>query len=117
MVAVVVSSENKCYYCLVAHGAAVRVLSGNPELGEQMVMNYRTADLDRRQRAMLDFASHLTRAPATVTEEHSQALRDAGLSDSAIWDLSNLIGFYNMTNRVAIASDMQPNPEYHSQSR
>ena len=117
MVAVVVSSENKCFYCLVAHGAAVRVLSGGPVLGEHMVMNYRSAKLDKRQRAMLDFTSHLTRSPATVTEEHTQALRDAGLSDSAIWDLSNLIGFYNMSNRVAIASDMQPNPEYHSQSR
>lgn len=117
MVAVVVSSENKCFYCLVAHGAAVRVLSGDPVLGEHMVMNYRSAKLDNRQRAMLDFTSHLTRSPATVTEEHTQALRDAGLSDSAIWDLSNLIGFYNMSNRVAIASDMQPNPEYHNQSR
>ena len=117
MVAVVVSSENKCFYCLVAHGAAVRVLSGDPQLGEHLVMNYRSAKLDKRQRAMLDFASLLTRAPATVSEEHIEALRDAGLSDSAIWDLSNLIGFYNMTNRVAIASDMQPNPEYHSQSR
>ncbi|MGB1951081.1 MAG: peroxidase-related enzyme [Marinobacter sp.] len=117
MVAVVVSSENKCFYCLVAHGAAVRVLSGDPQLGEHMVMNYRSARLDKRQRAMLDFASLLTRSPATVGEEQIQALREAGLSDSAIWDLSNLIGFYNMTNRVAIASDMQPNPEYHSQSR
>lgn len=117
MVAVVVSSENKCFYCLVAHGAAVRVLSGDPTLGEHMVMNYRSAKLDKRQRAMLDFTSHLTRSPATVTEEHVQTLRDAGLSDRAIWDLSNLIGFYNMSNRVAIASDMQPNPEYHSQSR
>jgi uncharacterized peroxidase-related enzyme len=117
MVAVVVSSENKCFYCLVAHGAAVRVLSGDPQLGEHMVMNYRSAKLDKRQRAMLDFASHLTRSPATVTEDDIQALRDAGLSDRGIWDLSNLIGFYNMSNRVAIASDMQPNPEYHSQSR
>lgn len=117
MVAVVVSSENKCFYCLVAHGAAVRVLSGDPQLGEHLVMNYRSAKLDKRQRAMLDFAFQLTHSPATVTEEHMQALRDAGLSDRAIWDLSNLIGFYNMSNRVAIASDMQPNPEYHSQSR
>ncbi|MEC7815401.1 MAG: peroxidase-related enzyme [Pseudomonadota bacterium] len=117
MVAVVVSSENKCYYCLVAHGAAVRVLSGDPQLGEHLVMNYRSARLDRRQRAMLDFASHLTRSPTTTAEEHIQALRDAGLSDRAIWDLSNLIGFYNMTNRVAIASDMQPNIDYHSQGR
>lgn len=117
MVAVVVSSENKCFYCLVAHGAAVRVLSGDPQLGEHLVMNYRTADLTPRQRAMLDYASLLTRTPALVTEHDTQALRDAGLSDRAIWDLSNLIGFYNMSNRVAIASDMQPNPEYHSQGR
>lgn len=117
MIAVVVSSENKCFYCLVAHGAAVRVMSKDPTLGEHLVMNYRTAKLDKRQRAMLDFASHLTRSPQTVMEDQVQALRDAGFSDSGIWDLSNVIGFYNMSNRVAIASDMQPNPEYHSQSR
>ncbi|SHL89624.1 peroxidase-related enzyme [Vreelandella subglaciescola] len=117
MIAVVVSSENKCFYCLVAHGAAVRVMSADPTLGEHLVMNYRTTKLDRRQRAMLDFASHLTRSPQTVMENQVQALRDAGFSDSGIWDLSNVIGFYNMSNRVAIASDMQPNPEYHSQSR
>ncbi|MFT7339544.1 MAG: putative peroxidase-related enzyme [Marinobacter maritimus] len=117
MVAVVVSSENKCFYCLVAHGAAVRVLSGDPTLGEHLVMNYRSAKMDKRQRAMLDFASLLTRSPATVAEDEVQALRDAGFSDSGIWDLSNIIGFYNMSNRVAIASDMRPNPEYHSQSR
>lgn len=117
MVAVVVSSENKCFYCLVAHGAAVRVMSGDPTLGEHLVMNYRSANLDKRQRAILDFASLLTREPAKVTESDIQALRDAGLTDRGIWDLSNLIGFYNMSNRVAIASDMRPNAEYHSQSR
>lgn len=117
MVAVVVSSENKCFYCLVAHGAAVRVMSGDPALGEHLVMNYRSANLDKRQRAMLDFASQLTRSPETVAEDEVQALRDAGFSDGGIWDLSNVIGFYNMSNRVAIASDMRPNPEYHNQSR
>lgn len=117
MIAVVVSSENKCFYCLVAHGAAVRVLSGDPLLGEHLVMNYRSAQLDQRQRTMLDYASLLTRSPATVTEAHTQTLREAGFSDRAIWDIANLIGFYNMSNRVAIASDMQPNTEYHSQSR
>lgn len=117
MIAVVVSSENKCFYCLVAHGAAVRVMSGDPTLGEHLVMNYRTAKLDKRQRAMLDFASLLTRSPATVAEDEVQALRDVGFSERAIWDIGNLIGFYNMSNRVAIASDMRPNPEYHSQNR
>jgi len=117
MVAVVVSAENKCFYCLVAHGAAVRVLSGDPTLGEHLVMNYRTATLDKRQRAMLDYASLLTHSPATVGEEQVQALRDAGFSDGGIWDLGNVIGFYNMSNRVAITSGMRPNPEYHSQAR
>jgi uncharacterized peroxidase-related enzyme len=117
MVAVVVSSENKCFYCLVAHGAAVRKYSGDPVLGEHLVMNYRSATLNPRHRAMLDFASVLTRAPATVAESDIEALRQAGLSDRAIWDLSNVIGFYNMTNRVAIASDMRPNPDYHTQDR
>lgn len=117
MVAVVVSSENKCFYCLVAHGAAVRTLSGDPVLGEHMVMNYHSAELSPRHRAMLDYASQLTRNPAAVTEADTDRLRQAGFSDSAIWDLCNLIGFYNMTNRVAIASDMRPNPEYHNQDR
>lgn len=117
MVAVVVSSENKCFYCLVAHGAAVRKYSGDPVLGEYLVMNYRSASLSPRHRAMLDFASALTRTPATVTESDIDALRQARFSDRAIWDLSNVIGFYNMTNRVAIVSDMKPNSEYHTQDR
>lgn len=117
MIAVVVSSENKCFYCLVAHGAAVRKYSGDPALGEHLVMNYRSANLSARHRAMLDYASALTRSPATVTGADTDTLRQAGFSDSAIWDISNVVGFYNMTNRVAIASDMRPNPEYHGQDR
>lgn len=117
MVAVVVSSENKCFYCLTAHGAAVREYSGDPALGEQLVMNYRSADLSLRQRAMLDFASALTRFPDDVSDSDIDELRHVGLSDKGIWDLSNLIGFYNMTNRVATASGMRPNPDYHGRSR
>ena len=81
MIAVVVSSINRCFYCLTAHGAAVRELSGNPILGEQLVMNYRTAELDARQRAMLDFTALLTSASYTVEEAHRQSLRDVGFSD------------------------------------
>ena len=88
MIAVVVSSINRCFYCLTAHGAAVRELSGNPILGEQLVMNYRTAELDARQRAMLDFTALLTSASYTVEEAHRQSLRDVGFSDRDIWDLS-----------------------------
>ncbi|WP_238365558.1 peroxidase-related enzyme [Mesobacterium pallidum] len=117
MIAVVVSSINKCFYCLTAHGAAVRQLSGNPILGEQMVMNWRAADLDARQWAMLTFAEKVTRESHTVVEADRQALRDAGFSDRDIWDIANVTGFFNMSNRVASAIDMRPNDEYHGSFR
>jgi len=113
MVAVVVSSANRCYYCLVAHGQAVRKLSRDPELGELLVMNYRVAELPARQRALLDFAWELTLTPHLVGESHRAALRQHGLSDEDLFDLANVVGFFNMSNRVAGATDMMPNPEYH----
>lgn len=117
MIAVVVSSINKCFYCLVAHGAAVRQLSQDPILGEMLVMNYRVANLDTRQRAMLDFAAKMTTASVTIEEADRQGLRDAGFADRDIWDIANVAGFFNMTNRVASATAMVPNEEYHAQFR
>ena len=117
MIAVAVSAHNRCYYCLVAHGAAVRQLSGDPPLGELMVMNYRAARLSARERAMLDFAVKLTAEPWLVEEEDRARLRAAGFSDGDIWDIAAVAGFYNMTNRVASATDMRPNSIYHSQTR
>jgi uncharacterized peroxidase-related enzyme len=117
MIAVAVSSANRCYYCLVAHGAAVRQLSGDPVLGELMVMNYRAARLSKRQRAMLDFAVKLTEQPWCIEEEDRAALRRAGFTDRDIWDISAVAGFFNMSNRVASATDMRPNSVYHAQAR
>lgn len=117
MIAVVVSSINHCFYCLVAHGQAVRALSGDPVLGEQMVMNYRVADLSEKQRGMLDFAAKLTECCAKVDEEDRAALRAVGWSDRDIWDIASVAGFFNMTNRVASATEMQPNVEYHGKNR
>src|SRR5690606_9917665 len=117
MVAVVVSSANRCYYCLVAHGQAVRALSGDPQLGEMMAMNYRVAPLDARQRAMLDFAWKLTTTPFDVGEADRQALHDVGLSAEDVFDLSETVAFYNFSNRMATALDMMPNPEYHAMDR
>ncbi|SHI60287.1 uncharacterized peroxidase-related enzyme [Palleronia salina] len=117
MIAVAVSSVNKCYYCLVAHGAAVRQLSGDPALGEQMVMNWRVAKLDARQTAMLAFATKLTETPHLMGETDRKGLRDVGFTDRDIWDIASVAGFFNMTNRVASASEMAPNPEYHAQAR
>ena len=108
MIAVVVSSENRCWYCQVAHGAAVRALSGDPVLGEAIVMNYRAANLDTRQRAMLDFAAKLTTDSEQIEDSDRQALRDVGFSDRDIFDIASVAGFFNMTNRVASAIDMQP---------
>jgi uncharacterized peroxidase-related enzyme len=117
MIAVAVSAENRCYYCLTAHGAAVRALSGDPVLGELMVMNYRAARLDRRQRAMLDFAVKLTVEPHAIEEADREALRKSGFSDRDIWDIAAVAGFFNMSNRVAAATDMRPNSVYHGQAR
>ena len=117
MIAVAVSSHNRCYYCLTAHGAAVRQYSGNPLLGEHMVMNYRVARLDKRQRAMLDFSVKLTVEPWAVEDADRDALRHVGFSDRDIWDIAAVVGFFNMSNRVASATDMRPNTVYHGQAR
>ncbi|UXX84223.1 peroxidase-related enzyme [Roseovarius pelagicus] len=117
MIAVVVSSINRCWYCQVAHGAAVRQLSGDPALGEAMVMNWRVAQLDARQTAMLEFTEKVTTQSAKVVEADRAALRDVGFSDRDIWDIANVTGFFNMSNRVASATGMEPNPEYHGSAR
>lgn len=117
MIAVAVSSVNRCYYCLTAHGQAVRQLSGDPVLGEMMVMNYRAAQLSARHRAMLDFSVKLSETPHKIEEEDRQALRDAGFGERDIWDIGAVAAFFNMSNRIASAVDMRPNPEYHGASR
>ena len=117
MIAVVVSSANRCYYCLVAHGQAVRELSGDPQLGEMLVMNHRVAVLEDRQRFMLNFAWKLTTNPMEISEQDRQGLRDVGFTDQDIFDISDVTGFFNYTNRLAHGLDMIPNAEYHKKNR
>jgi len=117
MVAVVVSSANRCYYCLVAHGAAVRQLSGDPHLGEMLALNYRVARLDPRQRTMLDYAWKLTTTPHLIEDADRDLLSHQGLSNEDIFDLSETVAFFNLSNRMASATDMMPNPEYHAVGR
>ena len=117
MIAVAVSALNHCHYCLVAHGAAVRQLSGDPAFGEQIATNWRAAKLSEKQVAMLEFAEKLTEQPAKIVEADRQALRDAGFTDRDIWDIASTAAFFNMSNRVAAAIDMLPNPEYHAMAR
>ena len=117
MIAVVVSSANRCYYCLVAHGWAVRALSGDAQLGEMMVMNYRVAELKPRTRAMLDFAWKLTLAPHEIGEPDRQVLRDHKFADADIFDICDVAAFFNYTNRMAHGLEMMPNAEYHCMDR
>ena len=117
MIATVVSAQNRCFYCITAHGAAVRQLAGDPVLGEMMAMNYRAARLSPRRRAMLDFAVKLTIEPWAIEESDRAGLRGAGFSDRDIWDIAAVASFYNMTNRLASATDMRPNREYHAMAR
>lgn len=117
MIAVAVSAVNRCFYCLVAHGQAVRQLSGKPELGEALVMNYRVADISAKQRQMLDFAVKMTEESYRIEEPDRERLRAVGFSDAEIWDIAAVAGFFNMTNRMASATDMRPNAEYHNLSR
>ncbi|MDH5254749.1 MAG: peroxidase-related enzyme, partial [Gammaproteobacteria bacterium] len=112
-----VSACNRCYYCLIAHGQAVRELSGDPQLGEMLVTNYRVAPLPARQRAMLDFAHRLTSAPESVGEADREALRRAGFTDADLFDISEVVAFFNYSNRMAQALDLMPNPEYHAMHR
>ena len=117
MIAVAVSAVNHCHYCLTAHGAAVRQRGKDPEMGELIAQNYRAANLDRRQKAMLDFAVKLTEMPDRIEEADREGLRQAGFSDRDIWDIAAVTGFYNMSNRIASATDMRPNREYHYMMR
>jgi uncharacterized peroxidase-related enzyme len=117
MIATVVSAHNRCFYCITVHGASVRHLSGDPVLGEMMAMNYRAARLPRRRRAMLDFAVKLTVEPWAIEESDRARLRGAGFSDRDVWDIAAVTAFYNMTNRLASATDMRPNSPYHAMAR
>ena len=117
MIATAVSAQNRCFYCITVHGASVRALSGDPLLGEMMAMNYRAARLSKRQRAMLDFAVKLTIEPWGIEESDRARLTAAGFSDRDIWDIAAVASFYNMTNRLASATDMRPNETYHRMAR
>lgn len=117
MIAVAVSAVNHCHYCLTAHGAAVRLRAKHPEMGELIAQNYRAAALPARQKTMLDFAVKLTEHPDKIEEADREVLRRAGFSDRDLWDIAAVTGFFNMSNRIAAATDMRPNREYHYMTR
>ena len=117
MVAVVVSQSNGCLYCLVAHGQALRAALGDPIGGDRITLDWRRAGLDARRLAICAFAEKLTLRPREVEPEDVASLVDAGLTLEEAWDVAEIASMYNLTNRMAMATGMLPNPEYHAMSR
>jgi uncharacterized peroxidase-related enzyme len=116
MLVVVTSGVNDCLYCVVAHGALVRVYAKDPHLADQLATNWRTADLSPRHEAMCAFAEQLTADPGSVSHAEMEALREH-FTDEEIWDIVTTVGFYNLSNRLATAFDMRPNEEFYQLGR
>ena len=117
LIAVVVSSANRCLYCLVAHGASLREELGDPVLGERIAFDWRRAGLDARRTAIAAYAEKLTLAPRDVDRDDLSTLLDAGLSLEEAWDVAEVAAMYNFTNRMAMATNMLPNEEYAARAR
>ncbi len=117
MIAVVVSAENHCLYCLTAHGAGLRQALGDQVLGDRITLDYRRAGLDERTTVMLDYAAKITKSPVECSEADIERLRSVGFSDQGIWDIIETAAMYNFTNRIASATGMLPNREYHMLGR
>jgi uncharacterized peroxidase-related enzyme len=116
-IVVAVSSENRCLYCVVAHGAALRILGKDPVLAEQIAINWRTADLSPRLRTILAFASRVNEPGFVAADEEIGALHDAGLSDGDVWDIAAIAAFFGFSNRMAGLMDMRPNAEFYEMGR
>ncbi len=117
MIVVAVSGRNHCYYCNVAHGALVRIYARDPHLADQLVANYRQADVSDQRLVMLDVAVKLTERPDEVTETELELLREAGYTTEEIWDIGAVTAFFNLSNRMAIFADWRPNEEFHEMGR
>ena len=117
LIAVAVSAANECLYCTIAHGAALRVLSKNAVIADQVTANYRHADLTPREAALVEFAVKVTREPAKVDAADLEALKTHGLSDADVWDAGAIAAFFNLSNRMATMAGLRPNPEFYQMGR
>ena len=117
LIALAVSAANECLYCTVAHAAALRVLSKNAVIADQVTANHRHADLTPREKALVEFAVRLTREPATVGHSDVEALKAHGLSDADVWDAGAIAAFFNLSNRMAAVAGLRPNQEFYAMGR
>ncbi len=116
-IVVAVSAENRCQYCVTAHGAALRILGKDEQLADRIAINWRTAGLSSRWAAMLAFASHVNESGFAASDEEIANLQAAGFSDDDVWDIAAIAAFFGFSNRMAGALDMRPNPEFYSMGR
>jgi uncharacterized peroxidase-related enzyme len=117
MIVVATSAANDCHYCVIAHGAILRIYAKNPLIADQVAVNYRTADLTPRQRAMLDFAVKVAVQPQQLEDADYDRLRAHGFSEEDIWDIGGIAAFFALSNRVAHLIDLRPNAEFYGMGR
>lgn len=117
LIVVATSAENSCMYCVVAHGAIARIRTRNPHISDQLAVDWRKADLDERQKVVIEVSVKLAMTPWEVTDADQQRLRDAGLSDEDVMDVGSIVAFFAMSNRLAHWSGLQPNPEFYLMGR
>ncbi len=117
MIVVATSSANQCHYCVIAHGAILRIRAKNPEIADQIAVNYRKADITPRQRAMLDFAMKVSAGANGIGEQDLTAIASHGFSSDDIWDIAAIAAFFALSNRMANVTDMRPNPEFYMMGR
>ena len=117
MIVVATSAANNCQYCVIAHGALLRIYSKNPLLADQVTTNYRKADITARESAMLNYAVKVALQADQLDDSDKQTLREAGFDDEDIWDIASISAFFGMSNRLANAFDMRPNTEFYAMAR
>ena len=117
MIIVATSAANECLYCVVAHGALLRIYEKKPLVADQVAVNYRKADITPRQRAMLEFALKVCNHSAAITDTDFAALREHGLTDEDAWDIGAITAFFGLSNRMANLSSMRPNEEFYLMGR
>ncbi|MBB5049117.1 putative peroxidase-related enzyme [Rhodopseudomonas rhenobacensis] len=117
MIVVATSAANQCHYCVIAHGAILRIRAKNPQIADQIAVNYRKADITARQTAMLDFAMKVSRSAETVASKDMDELSRHGFSDDEIWDITAIAAFFALSNRLANVTAMRPNDEFYLMGR
>lgn len=117
MIVVATSNANQCQYCVVAHGAILRVRAKNPQIADQVAVNYRKADITPRQKAMLDFAMKVSARAYEVGDDDIAILQEHGFSEDDIWDIAAIAAFFGMSNRLANVTSMRPNDEFYAMGR